>query len=65
MIDKLYEFCKEIIRSLRYECPQTNLNGHMNSWIVKPGGLSRGRNIKIFDVFSDITNYAEITTAIN
>ena len=40
--------------------PQTNLNGVANLWIVKPGGLSRGRKIKLFDNYAEICHYAEI-----
>eukprot|EP00347_Sterkiella_histriomuscorum_P014173 403361882 len=64
VISQLYQQCKNIIRQLRHHNPQTNLNGSQNIWIVKPGGLSRGRNIKIFDQFSEITQYTEIITAL-
>ena len=32
----------------------------MNLWIVKPGGLSRGRNIRIFRDYHKILEYAEV-----
>ena len=41
------------------------MNGTQNLWIVKPGGLSRGRNIRIFDKYLDICEYAEITAALS
>jgi len=34
------------------------MNGYRNLWIVKPGGLSRGRQIKLFDNYADICKYA-------
>ena len=43
--------------------PQTDLNGFSNLWIVKPGGLSRGRNIRLFKDFSQILAYAEVDQA--
>ena len=36
------------------------MNGTQNLWIVKPGGLSRGRKIKIFDSYQEICQYAEL-----
>ena len=32
-------------------------------WIVKPGGLSRGRKIRIFKDFQKILTYAEVDHA--
>ena len=43
--------------------PQTDLNGTSNLWIVKPGGLSRGRKIRIFKDFQKILEYAEVDSA--
>lgn len=45
--------------------PQTNLNGNQNLWIVKPGGLSRGRKIKLFDNYIEICQYTEIPFCVN
>lgn len=36
------------------------MSGSDNLWIVKPGGLSRGRNIKIFSDYHEVCQYAEI-----
>jgi tubulin monoglycylase TTLL3/8 len=36
------------------------MNGTQNLWIIKPGGLSRGRNIKIFDNYPAICQYVNI-----
>lgn len=55
----VYTFAKDLIeRRLPEYFPQTAMNGHRNLWIVKPGGLSRGRQIKIFDNYADICKYA-------
>lgn len=37
------------------------MNGTQNLWIVKPGGLSRGRKIRIFDSYQEICQYAELS----
>lgn len=39
------------------------MNGLSNLWIVKPGGLSRGRKIRIFRDFQKILEYAEVDSA--
>ena len=36
------------------------MTGVCNLWIVKPGGLSRGRGIRLFKDFSKILEYAEV-----
>ena len=33
-------------------------------WIVKPGGSSRGRDIKVFNKLSSILKYTEINVAV-
>lgn len=60
----IYNFCKELVQDLKACYPQTNLNGSNNLWIVKPGGLSRGRKIKLFDNYVDICKYAELPYAL-
>lgn len=40
--------------------PQSKMNGSQNQWIVKPGGLSRGRNIQIFNNFHGILAYTDM-----
>jgi tubulin monoglycylase TTLL3/8 len=57
----VYEVAKEYVNQLKSRFPQTCINGNLNLWIVKPGGLSRGRNIQIFDNFIDILKYSEVT----
>ena len=46
------------------KCPQTKLNGTRNMWIVKPGGLSRGRDIQVFTKLGKILSYTEIDASI-
>ena len=36
------------------------MNGTSNLWIVKPGGLSRGRGIRVFKDYQKILTYAEV-----
>ncbi len=50
-----YNFIKNLIEvEVPKYYPQSSINGNGNLWIVKPGGLSRGRNIKIFNNYADI-----------
>ncbi|KAL5113030.1 Tubulin monoglycylase TTLL3 [Taenia crassiceps] len=37
--------CRRLCDSLKTYCPQFNLDGQRNIWIVKPGSKSRGRGI--------------------
>ena len=60
MWSKIFETCTSLISRLREKFPQTDLNGHNNLWIVKPGGLSRGRKIRLFNNFFRILEYAQV-----
>jgi hypothetical protein len=63
-IEKIHDgLMDEIIKTLE-ECkkysPQYNIDGYKNIWIVKPGALSRGRGIIVFD---KIENILELNTS--
>jgi len=51
LCEKVSQTCIELIEKLRLAYPQTDINGYANLWIVKPGGLSRGRKIRLFKDF--------------
>ena len=63
MCDKVAKTCEELLEKLKAKFPQTEMNGLSNLWIVKPGGLSRGRKIRIFRDFQKILEYAEVDSA--
>ena len=56
----VYLFSKGLLADLLEKFAQTDLNGTQNLWIIKPGGLSRGRNIRIFDNYAGICQYTNI-----
>lgn len=45
----------QLLEALIRVFPQTVINGANNIWIVKPAGLSRGRGIKIFASWAEIS----------
>ena len=51
MCEKIAKTCQEFLDKLKEKYPQTDMNGMHNLWIVKPGGLSRGRKIRLFKDF--------------
>ena len=51
---------QEILSNLVKKFPQSLVNGKQNLWIVKPGGLSRGRSIKIFRSLAEIKLYCQV-----
>ena len=58
LCDSIAMLCSNLLNELRLIHPQTSLNGTRNLWIVKPGGLSRGRNIRLFRDYNQILEYA-------
>ena len=56
----IHTYVSDLLDELHKLYPQTALNGELNQWIVKPGGLSRGRKIRIFDNYQQICSYAEL-----
>ncbi len=57
MFNALYLVAKDAIKIIEKHMIQSKIIGDQNLWIAKPGGLSRGRNIKIFNHFQEILNY--------
>jgi hypothetical protein len=49
--------CKELIKLIGEVHPQSKFNRKENLWIAKPGGLSRGRDIAIFNSYNKILKY--------
>ena len=45
---------EEVLKQLSANLPQYVLEGNKNVWIVKPGGLSRGRGVHCIDQLNDI-----------
>jgi hypothetical protein len=45
------EYVEDLLNHLKYQNPQHEINGMNNQWIVKPGDMSRGREIKLFNDF--------------
>ena len=52
-------FVRSLLENIAKLFPQTSINGTDNLWIVKPSELSRGRGIKLFDSYQDVSNYIE------
>ena len=61
---KVRNLCQSLICQLEAVFPQTGMNGPNNLWIVKPGGLSRGRKIRLFNDLQQIIDYAEVDLAV-
>ncbi|ESO84411.1 hypothetical protein LOTGIDRAFT_168866 [Lottia gigantea] len=50
LIDK----CEALMKKMPSKCPQFELDGVKNVWIVKPGAKSRGRGIVCYDKLEDM-----------
>ena len=50
LIDELVK----VLEDCKKHWPQYNIDGYRNIWIVKPGALSRGRGIIVFDKIENI-----------
>ncbi|CAG5125049.1 unnamed protein product [Candidula unifasciata] len=46
--------CESLTRRLTVHCPQFEMDGTRNVWIVKPGAKSRGRGIMCFEKLEDM-----------
>ena len=47
----------EVLSQLKQKYPQYDINGYRNTWILKPGGKSRGRGIKCFRSYEKIMQH--------
>lgn len=54
---QLVEVAGRVVASLRGCHPQAHLNHGSACWIVKPGGKSRGRGIKLFNDMTKLLQY--------
>ncbi|XP_053978538.1 tubulin glycylase 3A-like [Hylaeus volcanicus] len=45
---------KHILKKMRKYCPQLDMDGIMNVWIMKPGNKSRGRGIVLLNKLEDV-----------
>lgn len=57
MEKKIFDMCLLALQSLKEENPQYYLQDTSNLWIQKPGGLSRGRGIRVFGKLEEIEGY--------
>ena len=53
----LLDFTKSVIKKLRAQYCQLDMNGDQNLWIIKPGHSSRGRGIVVMTKYYDILKY--------
>lgn len=50
--------CRRVLMMMRKYCPQFEMEGSRNVWIIKPGAKSRGRGIQCSDKFNEIMTAA-------
>ncbi|XP_033323437.2 tubulin glycylase 3A-like [Megalopta genalis] len=51
---KFFLAAKHILKKMRKYCPQMDMDGMMNVWIMKPGNKSRGRGIVLLNKLEDV-----------
>ncbi|XP_076228210.1 tubulin glycylase 3A [Nomia melanderi] len=51
---KFFLAAKHILKKMRKYCPQMDMDGVMNVWIMKPGNKSRGRGIVLLNKLEDV-----------
>ncbi|XP_033482115.1 tubulin monoglycylase TTLL3-like [Epinephelus lanceolatus] len=57
--DHYVTFCKAMLEKLAEVCPQLDIDGIHNIWIIKPGAKSRGRGIKCAKRLDQILSVVE------
>ncbi|XP_015428513.1 PREDICTED: tubulin glycylase 3A-like [Dufourea novaeangliae] len=51
---KFFLAAKHILKKMKKYCPQMDMDGVMNVWIMKPGNKSRGRGIVLLNKLEDV-----------
>ncbi|XP_076241622.1 tubulin glycylase 3A-like [Calliopsis andreniformis] len=51
---KYFLASKHILKKIKKYCPQLDMDGVMNVWIMKPGNKSRGRGIVLLNKLQDV-----------
>lgn len=51
---KFFLAAKHILKKMKKYCPQIDMDGVMNVWIMKPGNKSRGRGIVLLNKLEDV-----------
>lgn len=51
---KFFLASKHILKKIKKYCPQLDMDGVMNVWIMKPGNKSRGRGIVLLNKLEDV-----------
>lgn len=55
--EEVIEEVQKLLKKLEKKDSQYTLNGRENIWILKPGGLSRGRGISCISKYSDFLKF--------
>lgn len=51
---KYFLASKHVLKKIKKYCPQIDMDGVMNVWIMKPGNKSRGRGITLLNKLEDV-----------